>query len=86
MVAGPSLDRHHFVPKSQGGDPNAWQWVHRVCHRKLHSLFTDRELAEHYASPQAIHAHPDMAAFIRWIRRKPAEYYTRSRTAKRKKQ
>jgi hypothetical protein len=61
MIKGKSLDRHHFVPKSQGGDANEWHWVHKVCHRKLHSLFTDKELAENYSTPQAIHAEPNMA-------------------------
>ncbi len=85
MVAGVSVDRHHFIPKSQGGTADDWQWVHRICHRKLHSLFTDQELAELYSTPQAIHAHPQMASFIKWVRRKSPEFYSRSRTAKRRK-
>ena len=43
MVAGPSLDRHHWVPRAEGGRDRAW--VHLVCHRMVHRLFADHELA-----------------------------------------
>jgi len=33
MIAGPSVDRHHWHPKSQGGTET--EWLHRVCHRML---------------------------------------------------
>ena len=83
MRRGRSIDRHHFVPRSRGGRQT--EFVHRICHRKLHSLFTEKQLASEFSTPEAIHADPDMAAFIRWVRRKPAEYYDNSRTAKRKR-
>ncbi|HBS24925.1 MAG TPA: HNH endonuclease, partial [Thalassospira sp.] len=31
MIAGDSVDRHHWTPKSKGGTDT--QWLHRVCHR-----------------------------------------------------
>lgn len=82
MVAGPSVDRHHFLPKSEGGRER--RWVHRVCHRKLHSLFTERELARDYATPEAVRAHPEMARFIGWLRGKHPEVWVRTATARAK--
>jgi hypothetical protein len=82
MVAGPSVDRHHFVPRSEGGREN--RWVHRVCHRKIHSLFTERELAKEYSTPEALRAHPEMQPFLRWVARKHPEFYSRTATAHRK--
>ncbi len=78
MVAGPSVDRHHFLPKSEGGRER--RWVHRVCHRKLHSLFTERELARDYATPEAVRAHPEVDRFVRWLRRKPPEFWAPTRS------
>lgn len=72
MVADSGSDRHHWVPRSRGG--RDWAWMHQVCHRMIHRLFTDDELAGPFAGPAAIRAHPDMQKFIAWVRRKPADY------------
>jgi hypothetical protein len=72
MIAGPSVDEHHWVPKSEGGRDTGY--LHRVCHRALHAHFTERELAQDYCTPETVRAHPDMAKFIRWVRKRPAEY------------
>lgn len=72
MVPGPSVDEHHWVPKSEGGRETAL--LHKVCHRALHARFTERELAEGYCSPEAVRADPEMARFLRWVRKRPADY------------
>ncbi|MDX6748931.1 HNH endonuclease signature motif containing protein [Geminicoccaceae bacterium 1502E] len=79
MVAGASVDRHHFLPKSRGGRER--EWVHRICHRKIHSLFTEAELERNYALPERLRAHPEMARFISWVARKPAEFWAPTFTA-----
>lgn len=76
MVRGPSVDEHHLVPRSRGGRDT--HLVHRVCHRKIHATLTERELAEHYPTFEALRQHPEIAAFIRWLRNKPPEFYDRS--------
>jgi hypothetical protein len=77
MIAGASVDRHHFVPRAEGGRASAP--VHRICHRKLHTLWTERELAHLYQTPAAIRAHPEIARFVRWLRGKPPEFWTPTR-------
>ncbi|MGO4331692.1 HNH endonuclease [Cupriavidus sp. 2TAF22] len=80
LAPGPSIDLHHLVPRSQGGrDAVA---MHRVCHQKIHSVFTEAELARTYHDWDRLRAHPAMADFIRWIARKPPEYYDRSRATR----
>lgn len=81
MVAGPSLDRHHWVPRSEGG--RTQDWMHRVCHRKVHGVLGERELATAYSTAEALRAHPDIAAFLRWVRKKPPEFMGRHRRARR---
>ena len=75
IVEGPGADRHHWLPKSRGG--SASEAIHVVCHLKLHSVFTTKELASDYGAPEAVRAHPEIAKFIRWVRRKPPEYIDR---------
>lgn len=82
MVAGPSVDRHHWVPRSAGG--RDWQTIHTVCHRMIHRLFSERELANAYSTVEAIRAHPAMQRFVRWIRKKPADYLDRPKRSRRR--
>ena len=77
MLSGESVDRHHWQPKSRGG--NAAEYLHRICHRKLHSLFTNKELNTDFTSPEAVRQHPEMRKFITWVRRQPPEVVMRHR-------
>lgn len=81
MVPGPSLDRHHWVPRSEGGRDQAL--MHRICHRKIHSVLDERTLARHYSTPEALRGHPEIARFLRWVARKPPEFMDRHRSARR---
>jgi len=64
-----ALDAHHLVPRSQGGREAFL--VHRVCHRKIHATLTERELARDYRTWEALRAHPEIAAFVGWVARRP---------------
>ena len=78
MLAGPTVNRHHWVPRSKGGNDAAD--LHVVCHRMLHRLFSETELATLYNTPEAARVHPKMARFIAWVRRKPADFVDRPRS------
>ena len=65
------------MPRSQGGRDK--MPVHRVCHRKIHATFSAKELARGFASWEALRAHPEIAAFVRWVRGKPPEFDAGSR-------
>lgn len=72
MLAGIAVDRHHWLPRSHGGE--TWDWLHQVCHRMIHRRFSEAELAAAYRTPEALRADPDIARFVRWVRRKPPDY------------
>lgn len=72
MTDGPAVDRHHWRPRSMGG--RDWSWLHQVCHRMIHRVFSDAELAAGHDTAEAIRAHPEMRRFVAWVRRKPPEY------------
>lgn len=75
-------DAHHLVPRSRGGTQT--EVLHRICHRQLHALFTEAELARTYASITALQAHPDVARFVEWVRTKPPGTMERTRRSGRK--
>jgi hypothetical protein len=81
MLAGPNVDRHHWIPKSEGGV--AWSWLHAICHRKLHAVFTERELATEFKDAATLRSDPRIARFIAWVRKRPPDYRSRHRAPRR---
>ena len=77
------VDAHHFIPRSQGGKDT--RDLHRICHRQVHALFTEVELARHYSTPEALRAHPDMARFLAWVSKRPPEFHERVQGSDRKR-
>ena len=75
--------RHHLVPKSHKGRDTVT--LHRICHRKIHSLFTERELARTYNTIERLLAQPDIAAFRTWVAKKPPEFYAPTFASRRKR-
>jgi 5-methylcytosine-specific restriction endonuclease McrA len=73
---GKASEKHHIVPKSKGGRDTVT--IHPICHRKIHKVFTRTELAR-LGTIEALKDHPDMQAFIKWIARKPPDFYRRTR-------
>ncbi len=83
LVPGPWVNRHHVVPRSRGG--REVFDIHTVCHDKIHALFSERELAQVYNTFEALLAHPDIQTFVSWVARKPPEFTTGHRQARRKR-
>ena len=77
MVRGSSVNDHHLVPRSKGG--RARWTIHKVCHGKIHAVFTEAELAKRYSTFASLRGHPEIAAFIRWVRRKEPTFMSRNR-------
>jgi hypothetical protein len=62
-------DAHHLIPKSRGGVDTVI--LHRLCHRQIHAVFTENQLARSYSTIEALKGHPEMAKFIEWVSNKP---------------
>ena len=74
-------DAHHLVPKSKGGTHT--EYLHRICHRQIHALLTETELARQYSTVEALLAHPEVARFVAWVRTKPDDFHERTRKSQR---
>lgn len=83
MIKGPFIDKHHFTPKCRGGKKT--QYLHKVCHRKIHSIWTEKELEKDFNDPNKVCAHPEMIKFIAWIKKKEPNFYDKNSTHNRKK-
>jgi hypothetical protein len=76
-------DSHHLIPKSWGGTQTVA--LHRMCHRQIHALFTESELARHLNSIDALKTNEELRPFIHWIRTKPDDFFERTRKSHRLK-
>ena len=75
---GMPYDEHHLVPKSKGG--NETVKLHRICHSKIHSVFTHTELKQKYDQINKLKKHPEIKKFISWVLTKPPTFYKRTRS------
>lgn len=72
MINGPTVDEHHLVPRSKGGKEKFL--VHKICHQKIHQVFSEKELARQFHTWEALQDHTEMAAFISWVKKRPPEF------------
>jgi len=77
-------DAHHLVPKSRGGKTT--EYLHRICHRQIHALFDENELARNLNTADVLRAQPAMQKFIAWVKTKPDGFYQRTSKSLRIKQ
>jgi len=76
-IPGSQRDAHHLVPKSKGGRDTLY--LHRICHRQVHALLSETDLARTYNTAEALLAHPEVARFVAWVKTKPDDFMERTR-------
>ena len=69
-------DAHHLIPKSKGG--KSTRYLHRICHKQIHALFNENELANIFNTTESLKNHPDMQNFINWVKSKPDAFYEKT--------
>ena len=74
---------HHLKPKSLKGKEVVK--LHYICHSKIHSLFTERELLNYYHTIEKLRSHDGIKKFIKWVSKKPPEYRDSNKRANRRK-
>lgn len=74
-------DAHHLVPKSKGGRDTIA--LHRICHRQIHAVLTETELARDFHSVPSLLGHPAIQSFVAWVRTKPDDFFVRTRKSDR---
>lgn len=75
--------RHHLVPKAKGGAKGETVLMHHICHTKIHSLFTEREIQTKYNTIEKLLQNGEIQLFVKWLANKPNDFYVRSSPRKR---
>jgi hypothetical protein len=71
-------NKHHLMPLSEGGKGTTTILLHKICHDKIHAVFTEKELKRHYHTIERLQQHEAIEKFINWIRKKEPQFYDSS--------
>lgn len=71
--------RHHLVPRLKGGTHKGTVRLHQICHSAIHARFSEAELARRLSDIESLKADAEIAAFIAWVRTKPANFHAQTR-------
>jgi hypothetical protein len=74
---GRKVEWHHVVPKSEGGVETAP--VHPICHRTIHALVGNADLARVYPTLDALREREDVRRFLKWVATKPPDFHAPTR-------
>jgi ATP-dependent protease Clp ATPase subunit len=65
------LTVHHLIPrqetKRKKAVPGPTAMLCHACHKQIHSLFTNRQLASDLNSLEKLRDNPDMKRFLAWV-------------------
>lgn len=78
-----NVDRHHLVPRKFKGTEQFL--VHKICHRKIHSTFTEKELHRSFYTWEALRGNEEIRHFIEWVAKKDPGFYSRTFSTNAKK-
>jgi len=80
---GYSSNLHHLKPKCKKGKETVQ--LHKICHNKIHSVFTEKELLKYYHTIDRILEYPEMQDFVKWVETKPLKFYVSTKQNARKR-
>ena len=63
---------HHLLPKEMGGTFGATANLCIPCHKQIHALYPNEEIAARLATLPDLRADEKLVRFIKWIRKQPA--------------
>jgi len=64
---------HHLIPKQhtrrKNLDPGPTIDICPACHRQIHAMFSNQQLAQELNSLEKLRQHPDMTRFLTWVKK-----------------
>lgn len=63
---------HHLTPRECGGGPEDTSKLCIPCHKQIHALYSNSELAIRLNTIERLQDDPEMKKFLNWIKKQPA--------------
>ncbi len=79
-----ALTKHHCLPRQKGGTTEHVELLCPQCHGMVHATYTNGTLAALYPTIEQLRQAPELAAFLRWVRKQPPTRRKRNRPRRRK--
>jgi hypothetical protein len=78
------LTKHHCLPREKGGTQEHVELICGQCHGMVHATYTNRTLAALYPTIEQLRQAPELAPFLRWVRKQPPSRRKRNASRRRK--
>jgi len=90
------LTRHHLIPRTRHANKRNKKAfdradVHhriamlcRACHKQVHAVLTEKQLEREFNTLDLLRSHPDIARFVAWARKQPADAHVTVRASRSK--
>jgi hypothetical protein len=79
-----TLTRHHCLPREKGGTTEDVELLCPQCHGMIHATYTNATLATLCPTIKQLRHAPELAAFLRWVRKQPPTRRKRNDPRRRK--
>ena len=66
------LTKHHCLPKQKGGTQGDVAMICSQCHGMVHATYTNATLASLYPTIAELRQAPELASFLKWVRKQPS--------------
>lgn len=73
---------HHLVPREEGGNNGPKAFLCIPCHKTIHALYKNKELAIRLNTIEALKADEKVWRFIKWIRKQPSTTLFKTKRSK----
>jgi hypothetical protein len=71
LFAKKHLTKHHCLPRQKGGTSEDVALICSQCHGMVHATYTNSTLAALYPTIVQLRQAPELAPFLRWVRKQP---------------
>jgi 5-methylcytosine-specific restriction protein A len=78
------LTQHHCLPRQKGGTQEDVELICGQCHGMVHATDTNGTLAALYPTIKQLRQAPELAPFLRWVRKQPPGRRKRNQERRRK--
>jgi 5-methylcytosine-specific restriction protein A len=79
-----SLTKHHCRPREKGGTEEDVELLCPQCHGMVHATYTNMTLTLLYPTINQLRRAPELADFLRWVRKQPPTRRKRNKPRRRK--
>lgn len=77
------ITKHHLIPLEKGGKKFQTLPLCKTCHKQIHALFTNRELATHYHDLESLKKDNKIIKFLKFVEDIPGDSHVEIKTSRR---